>query len=28
HVIARYFYGRKVMKRAMQYGGEVKPLAL
>lgn len=28
YVIARHFYGRKVMKRAMQYGGEVKPLAL
>ncbi|QDP71631.1 aspartyl/asparaginyl beta-hydroxylase domain-containing protein [Legionella israelensis] len=27
NVIARYFYGRKVIKRVSQYGGEVKPLA-
>lgn len=26
HVIARYFYGRKVIKRVSQYGGEVEPL--
>jgi aspartate beta-hydroxylase/beta-hydroxylase len=28
HVIARYTYGRKTIKRAKQFGGEVKPLPL
>lgn len=28
HIIARYTYGRATVKRAMQYGGEVKPLPL
>ncbi len=28
NVIARYTYGRKTIKRALQYGGEVKPLPL
>ena len=28
NVIARYTYGRKTIKRARQYGGEVKPLPL
>lgn len=26
HVLARYFYGRPVLKRAREYGSEVKPL--
>lgn len=26
NIIARYFYGRKTMKRALQYGAEIKPL--
>lgn len=28
NVIARYTYGRQTIKRAMEYGGEVKPLPL
>jgi aspartate beta-hydroxylase len=28
NVIARYTYGRQTIKRAIQYGGEVKPLPL
>lgn len=28
NIIARYTYGRQTIKRAMQYGGEVKPLPL
>ncbi len=27
HIIGRYFYGRKVIKRALQYDEEIKPLA-
>ena len=28
HIIARYSYGRKTIRRAQQFGGEVKPLPI